>query len=215
MTINPGRGTGRFHRYHFISLGVSVLVSVFSSQNTHGVAWRTPVRHAREPPMFNPNQSHYETALVCENGHLITDNLRLAPNRAVPSCKRCRAPTLSACPNCSAPIQGDYIVPGVISTKSGYRRATYCYSCGSEMPWTAKALEAAMELSADLDNLSDQEREDLQRALPDLLSDTAMTKVAVSRFKRLMIRAGGGTADVFRDLLVDVMSEAAKKSIWG
>src|SRR6202035_1814042 len=49
-------------------------------------------------------QSHYEQALVCENGHLITDALRLAPERAVPFCKKCGAPTLSTCPSCSAPI---------------------------------------------------------------------------------------------------------------
>lgn len=169
--------------------------------------------------MFNPSptpiEAHYEQALVCENGHLITDHLRIAPERAVPFCKACGAPTLSACPSCSTPIQGDYIVPGVLVTKSSYRRPTYCPHCGEAMPWTIKALNAARELAVDVDSLSPEERETLEQSLPELLSDTPMTKVAANKFKRLMLKVGGGTADVFRELLVDVMSEAARKAIWG
>ncbi len=167
--------------------------------------------------MFNPSaaQSRYEQALVCENGHLITDCLRLAPEKAVPFCKRCGAPTISACPSCSTPIQGNYFVPGVISMRSHYRRATYCPQCAEPMPWTTKALEAAQELASDLEMLTPEERETLELALPELLSDSPMTKVAAGRFKRLMLKAGGGATEVFRELLVDVMSEAAKKAIWG
>ena len=99
--------------------------------------------------------------------------------------------------------------------KSSYRKATYCYNCSAPMPWTANALEAAEALAADLDTLSEEERETLQGTLSDLLADTSMTKVSAGRFKRLMVKAGGGAIDTFHDLLVDVMSEAAKKAIWG
>lgn len=166
--------------------------------------------------MFNPSmpESRYEQALVCLNGHLITDCLRLAPKRAVPFCKRCGEGTISQCPSCSAPIQGDYIVPGVIS-RSSYRRASYCPECGAPMPWTVRALDAANEAAQDLEALTEADRVELQRTLPELLADSPMTKVAAGRFKRLMLKAGGNAADVFRDLLVDVISEAAKRSIWG
>ena len=166
--------------------------------------------------MFNQpvRQSHYEQALVCLNGHLITDHLLSAPQRAAPFCKKCGAETISECPSCTAPIQGNYIVPNVIA-KSSYRRATYCPHCGFAMPWTVRALEAASAATEDLYELSAEERAALQRTLPDLLADTAMTPVAAGRFKRLLVKAGGGAAEVFHDLLVDVMSEAAKKAIWG
>ena len=51
--------------------------------------------------------------------------------------------------------------------------------------------------------------------LDDLLHDSPMTQVAASRFKRLLSKAGHGAAESFRELLVDVVSEAAKKAIWG
>ena len=82
--------------------------------------------------MFNQpvRQSHYEQALVCLNGHLITDHLLSAPQRAAPFCKKCGAETISECPSCTAPIQGNYIVPNVIA-KSSYRRATTARIAGS------------------------------------------------------------------------------------
>jgi hypothetical protein len=165
--------------------------------------------------MFDPNAAHYLTALVCEEGHLITDRAEKSPLGTVPFCQRCGSQTLSKCPSCSAPIRGDYWAPGVLAMKSSYRKATYCYNCSAPMPWTANALEAAEALAADLDTLSEEERETLQGTLSDLLADTSMTKVSAGRFKRLMVKAGGGAIDTFHDLLVDVMSEAAKKAIWG
>jgi hypothetical protein len=42
-----------------------------------------------------------------------------------------------------------------------------------------------------------------------------MTHVAASRFKRLVKKAGVGAAEGFRNILIDVMSEATKKAIWG
>ncbi len=48
-------------------------------------------------------QARYETALVCENGHLITDHLHGSPESVSRFCGRCGAPTISACPNCSTP----------------------------------------------------------------------------------------------------------------
>lgn len=93
-------------------------------------------------------ESHYDTAMVCENGHLITDRLELMPEVASQFCSRCSARTISECPMCSAAIRGEYVAPGVVVASSNWRRPTYCYSCASPMPWTTRAATAAHEMAA-------------------------------------------------------------------
>ena len=166
---------------------------------------------------FSPRRElgHYATALACENGHLITATLETSDKGADPFCPKCGAPTLSACPACSAAIRGHYSAPNVLALKTNYRRAAYCYSCAAAMPWTGRAMQAAASLASELEVLSVDDREALKQTLPDLFAETPMTPVAANRFKRLMVKVGAGTAETFHDLLVDVLSEAAKKAIWG
>jgi len=83
------------------------------------------------------------------------------------------------------------------------------------MPWTERRLEAAKALAEDLEGLNDDERQQLAGTLRDLVSDSPMTTVSAGKFKRLVTKAGHGAAGAFRDILVDVASETAKKVIWG
>ena len=41
-----------------------------------------------------------------------------------------------------------------------------------------------------------------------------MAMVAIGRFKRFMAKAGKETAEGFRSILIDIVSETIKKSIW-
>ncbi len=75
-------------------------------------------------------------------------------------------------------------------------------------------LKAARELSDELENLSLEERERLKKSLDDIVRDTPQTTVAATRFKKLVAKAGPVVADSFRKILVDVLSETAKKVIW-
>ena len=90
----------------------------------------------------------------------------------------------------------------------------FCPDCGKPYPWTEAKLKAARELADELDNLSLEERETLKKSLDDIIRDTPQTAVAATRFKRLVAKAGQVTANGFRDTLVDILSEAAKKIIW-
>ena len=90
----------------------------------------------------------------------------------------------------------------------------FCPDCGRPYPWTEAKLKAAQELSDELDNLSPEERSLLKKSLDDIVRDTPQAPVAVTRFKRLVTKAGKPAADAFRDILVDILSEAIKKSIW-
>lgn len=76
-------------------------------------------------------------------------------------------------------------------------------------------LKPREELIGEFDELSEEERGQLVGTLDDLLSDTPKRTVAASRFKRLVGKAGQAAAEGLRSILVDVMSEAARKAIWG
>jgi hypothetical protein len=54
----------------------------------------------------------------------------------------------------------------------------------------------------------------LQSTIDDLVVDTPRTSLALARFKKLMLKIGKQGADAFKDILVDVLSEAAKKQLW-
>lgn len=69
-------------------------------------------------------------------------------------------------------------------------------------------------MADELDELQLDERELLKSSLEDLIRDTPKTQVAIVRFKKLLPKAGRGAAEAMRKLLIDVVSEAVKKSIW-
>lgn len=156
----------------------------------------------------------YDVGQVCLNGHPITGNAQRYPDFTKKHCPNCGAPTITACTKCRTPIQGDYWVPGVLSALP-YQPPAHCHECGTPYPWTAAKLEAAKELAHEAEDLTQEEREQLARSLDDIVADTPRTQLAASRFKRLMGKAGKGTAQAMRDIVVDIASEAARKSIFG
>ena len=52
-------------------------------------------------------------------------------------------------------------------------------------------------------------------SLDELIKDSSMAQVSAGRFKRLAAKAGKEAPGFFKDLLVDLVSETAKKAIWG
>ncbi|MBA7691028.1 hypothetical protein ES703_99566 [subsurface metagenome] len=54
----------------------------------------------------------------------------------------------------------------------------------------------------------------LKKSLDDIVRDTPQTTVAVSRFKRLVAKAGPVAAEGFKKILWDIASEFAKRQIW-
>ena len=76
-------------------------------------------------------------------------------------------------------------------------------------------MEAAAELADELDGLSAEEKKQLKESFPDLVKNTPKTVVAETRFKKLMKKAGSEAYDGMKSILVDVVSEAVKKSIFG
>ncbi len=96
-----------------------------------------------------------------------------------------------------------------------YRPPAYCYACGTAFPWTAAKLRAAKELADELDDLSEADRNKLKRSLDDLVAGGPKTEVAVLRFKKLMSTVSKEGVAAMRSIVVDVVSEAAKKMLFG
>ncbi len=170
------------------------------------------------PPWYPDEEddavSWYDVMQVCINGHKITEVLRSSPEFGKQHCSKCGAATISQCPTCQTEIQGDYHVPNVVAIGFSTSVPAFCHKCGEPYPWTSQRLKAAQELAEELEDLSEEERQTLKASLVDLVRDTPRTTLAAIRFKRIAAKAGMGAAEAFKDILVGVISETAKKLIW-
>jgi hypothetical protein len=156
----------------------------------------------------------YDTAQICLNGHVTTSMSGTYPQRMRKFCENCGEATTTACPSCGQSIPGYYLDSSVIGGPP-YEPPAFCGDCGKPFPWTERRLEAARELAQEAEHLSDEEKNQLADSIGDLVRDTPRTQVAASRYKRLVHKAGTGTANALRDVLVSIASEAARKAIWG
>ena len=173
----------------------------------------------------------YDTAQICINGHVINWMSISKPENNRSFCHQCGEPTITNCKYCNAIIRG-YYHEGRLTHEEADKRVlealnpppktildytalrSFCSECGKPYPWTEAKLKAAREFSEMQEGLSAEEREMLKKSLDDIVRDTPQTTVAATRFKRLTAKAGKVAAEGFRDILVDIASETAKKLIW-
>lgn len=155
--------------------------------------------------------SEYKLA-ICSNGHEYSAYVEL-DETVNKFCTVCGEKLITQCPHCDAFIPGYRGYKGIISVWRGPHEA-YCESCGKPMPWTERALSAANELIA-LSGLSDPEKHDLVVSVQDLVTDSPRSSVAVTRLKLFSGKIGSAVMNGLRDVLIDVLSEATKKAIWG
>lgn len=156
--------------------------------------------------------NYYHTSLICLNGHVIEDRIDTHPEKASSYCPRCSEPTISACPNCEAPIRGDYEIEGVCGMAEMEPAPNYCYKCGEPFPWTGKYLEAAKQMAAELEELTEEEKELLQESIAELVKDTPEAQLAATRFNRLLgkVKKAG---DPLRELMIQIVAETTKRMI--
>jgi len=160
------------------------------------------------------SDSYYDTAQICLNGHVISTMASSSPQSNQKYCAECGVQTITACTYCNSPIRGYYHIRGVFGF-SDYHKPSYCYNCGKSYPWTVASLEAASELADELEKLTADERQQLKESFPDLVKNTPKTVVAETRFIKLMKKAGSETYDSMKSILIDVVSETVKKSLFG
>ncbi|MDA8120160.1 MAG: DUF2321 domain-containing protein [Gammaproteobacteria bacterium] len=161
--------------------------------------------------------SQYDTAQICLNGHVVNALSRLDSAANQDHCGKCGEKTMTACANCNAQVRGPRLPSpdDVFYVASPYDVPAHCYQCGTPFPWTQRRLDAAHALADEFDALTPEEREQLKGTLPSLFVDTPRTVVAEFTFKRLMLKVGKAGSDAMRRIVVDVVSEAVRKSLFG
>jgi len=155
----------------------------------------------------------HRVAQVCPNGHVATSSADQHPELCEAFCSKCGEPTITTCPRCQASIRGYYDVEGIISIGRNYEPPSLCYACGKAFPWTERKVAAAVELVEVGADLSSEEVAQFRSDLTELTKDTVKTQVASLRFKKVMAKVGESVASGVRDIVVDVLSETAKKAL--
>lgn len=153
----------------------------------------------------------YRNATICLNGHVISHSNANAET----FCSQCGNVTYSACPQCNSPIRGVYDVQGVaVLGHRDYKKPYYCHNCGAPYPWTQKILDNAVELLSLDDELDSSSKELIKNAIPDLIIDTPTTPIAIAKYRKGIANAGQIIKGSLYQLLVDVISETAKKALF-
>jgi hypothetical protein len=154
----------------------------------------------------------YDIAQICQNGHVINSCSSSTPESNQKHCHICGAPTINLCPQCQTPIRGHYMDD--YSFMGNYIRPSFCINCGNPFPWTELKLKAAHEFAQEIDGISDEDRNILKSNIDDLVKDTPSGNLAAARVKKILQKVGPPVASVFREILIDVLSETAKKMLF-
>lgn len=149
-------------------------------------------------------------AKICLNGHVLIESHPLTKDEF---CEICGSKLISKCPNCNSAIkEWNYGGMAVIG-KPKYERPMYCRTCGKSYPWTEAALEATILMIQEDNELSELERQNLASSLPDVISETPKTNLAMVRVKKALLSAGKFTADAIRQFVIDFGCEMAKTTL--
>lgn len=153
----------------------------------------------------------YRTAQICENGDLITDSADVFPDECVDYCPKCGAATYDACISCGKPIRG---VPDD-NPSVDYKIPFYCTYCGEPFPWTQKILDGAVEILALDTELNPTVRDTIKDAIPGLIVDSPLTAVSAAKYATYISKASNIVRNSLYNLLIDLISESAKKILSG
>lgn len=142
-------------------------------------------------------------AHICTNGHVISSASETSEIRSIKFCTKCSAPIIGKCSFCSANITGKYSAEMFGISGQRYDRPAYCHNCGKPYPWTESALEAMKEIIWEDEDLFDDEKERMNQSLPDLLTETPRTDLAIMRVKKFAMRATKGVGSALLSFIVE------------
>ncbi len=154
----------------------------------------------------------YHVAEICLNGHITSGSVDSHPDRSQKQCIKCGVETITECPSCRKLIRGDFESGMGVATLSQRGIPGFCQECGEPYPWTLSKLEAARELVEEL-GLNIPDKTLLTESIEELVRDTPKAQAAAVRFQRLTERAKPVVKEGFKTLLVEVVSQAVKKTL--
>jgi hypothetical protein len=155
----------------------------------------------------------FDTAQICLYGHMINDSVKSYPLISQNFCSLCGSKTITACLECQNPIRGRFHYPNVADFGE-IDIPLFCIHCGAAYNWTKLRIEAAKELSLEIDSLTEEDRNVIVNNLDDLVKDGPKTQVAAMRFKKVAAKTSKEIALGLKEILIDIVSETAKKVIW-
>jgi len=152
-----------------------------------------------------------KTAAICLRGHVITTDIdRLAK---VPKfCTQCGAEVVTTCQieSCQEPLPGELYGHSTL-VPDPWRKPLFCGGCGTAHDWLLLGQQQFSEF-VDATDAPEEEKRAVKDALPEIARDEPSLG-ALNRVKRFVERFL--TDPSSRAILVNVMSDAAKKWILG
>lgn len=154
----------------------------------------------------------YDVAQICIKGHVINDSFKQFPEHNKKFCNKCGSSTITKCQKCKAEIQGAFHEEDTYDV--GYTAPGFCHNCGAAYPWTEAKLKAAHEFAQSL-GLAKEDKKALEESIDDIVITTATTAASANKFKTILSKTGKTTLETGREILTDILSETAKKIIFG
>jgi hypothetical protein len=151
-----------------------------------------------------------DLAQYCLSGHLVNSRAASRHWENKKFCSICGATTTTKCLTCETSLPGEVTRPWVVYTPD---RPAYCSGCGKALPWTESAIAAAIELAKEAE-LEELDRTTLPAIIENLVKDVPQTPVAAVKLKRLIDKTAPYVGEALHKILVDVITEGAKKMIW-
>jgi hypothetical protein len=163
--------------------------------------------------MMPKNPAEYDTAQICERGHVVTESFHDYPAHGRKFCEQCGTKTITACPQCNNEIRG--YLRGVMPTLGDIDPPAFCAECGKPYPWTAAKIHAAKALADEIDELPDKDKLLFKASLDEIAADTPMTEVAVMRVKKVFRNLPKASGEALKRATIQVATDAAKALLTG
>jgi hypothetical protein len=120
-------------------------------------------------------------------------------------CADCGAKTMSKCHGCGAYIQ--------YKDRRGHYVPNYCTKYGEPFPWVSNALQELGRVTDEANELTDQEKDALKRAYPELTKNTAKTRGAMETVKALYTKFSPAATAIVRTVLINVLTDEGKQGL--
>jgi len=154
---------------------------------------------------------YYDVAQICLRGHVVNDSSKEFPEHNKQFCDRCGSPTITRCQKCNSEIQGRFYEEDVFG--GIYEAPAFCRDCGTPFPWTEAKIKAFDEYT-ELLEIPKEDKEALKKNVQDIVISTETTPVSATKFKQTLSKAGKGALEGAKEIVIDIISETAKKIIW-
>lgn len=156
------------------------------------------------------NDTHYDVAQVCMNGHVTNARFREQPIHNKKYCRDCGAKTITECQECNEQIRGK-LVPdpfdmiGFSNSGPADPAPNYCIECGKPYPWTQGKIAAFREL-VNSSHIESDKKKVLLEGVEHIISATPKTKPTCARLVSIVSKES-----LLKNILLDIAVKQAKE----